>query len=188
MRGPPAARPGRAAIRQNVIRPQPGVGIAHGTEPQRCPAVRVTGETRTHNHRDHNPALCPVELRPHRRWLESNQREQPLQGCALPLGHIVDAQEGTRTPEDPKVARVTAGYVCRSVTCAKTANGWRLDSNQHPEAYEASALPLSYAPVGQATLAARWVRQESNLHARYFKPPLYRLSYRPARFVWGSNP
>src|SRR5947209_13648755 len=37
-----------------------------------CYGDRVTGEVRTHNHRDHNPALCPVELRPQRRRLESN--------------------------------------------------------------------------------------------------------------------
>jgi hypothetical protein len=32
--------------------------------------------------------------------------------------------------------------------------GERLDSNQQPEAYEAPALPLSYAPVGQNRRAA----------------------------------
>ena len=109
----------------------------------------------------------------------------------------------------------------------------RLDSNQHPEAYEASALPLSYTPDCPLTPACRKLatiqrpplyesgalptellrlvrkhkagvepaassvpgtrshpsellvrflqraRQESNLPLRCFKPPLYRLSYRP---------
>lgn len=49
------------------------------------------------------------------------------------------------------------------------------DSNRQPWAHEAPALPLSYTPV--------WVRQDSNLHLRCFKPPLCPLSYRPAESV-----
>jgi hypothetical protein len=60
---------------------------------------QVTGETCTHNDRGHNPALCLLELRPQRRWLDLNQRKRELQSRALPLGHIVKhAAQGSNLP------------------------------------------------------------------------------------------
>ena len=69
----------------------------------------MTGETRTHNDRGHNPALLPVELRPQRRRLESNQHWglapfRALQTRALPLGHVV----GRATAVYPRIARAHA--------------------------------------------------------------------------------
>ena len=76
-----------------------------------------------------------------------------------------------------------------------------------PEAYETSALPLSYAPKN--VRAAGWIRtsdrpltrrllcplsyhgiwagQESNLCKRLFKPPLYLLSYQPGKIMLNSE-
>lgn len=51
-------------------------------------------------------------------------------------------------------------------------SAWK-DLNLRPRAPEARALPNC------ATRWLPWARQESNLHPRCFKPPLYQMSYRP---------
>jgi hypothetical protein len=69
--------------------------------------------------------------------------------------------------------------------------GRRLESNQQPEAYEASALPLSYAPEFRlhTARAASWNRTSD---FRFTRTALCLLSYcgtRPARCSErGSNP
>lgn len=66
--------------------------------------------------------------------------------------------------------------------------GERLDSNQQPEAYEAPALPLSYAPVIHPRAAGRHRTGDLPLTRR----PLCRLSYHGLSHrtcsEWGSNP
>ena len=53
---------------------------------------------------------------------------------------------------EPRVLPVKLSLSRR--TASPPQMGERLDSNQQPEAYEAPALPLSYAPVGQNRRAA----------------------------------
>ena len=77
-------------------------------------AFRVTGETRTHTSRDHNPVLCPIELRPQRGRLELNQCERALQTRASPLGHVLGVGQLSVVSGPLSVVGDTS---CRNRTC-----------------------------------------------------------------------
>ena len=70
--------------------------------------------------------------------------------------------------------------------------GSRLDSNQQPEAYEASALPLSYAPEQSLPHSARAASWNRTSDFRFTRAALCLLSYCGTRFARcserGSNP
>ena len=55
--------------------------------------------------------------------------------------------------------------------------GERLDSNQQPEAYEAPALPLSYAPVVNTTISVNNKSRESGSNRR---PAVYETAALPS--------
>jgi hypothetical protein len=55
--------------------------------------------------------------------------------------------------------------------------GSRLDSNQQPEAYEASALPLSYAPENHSRMPSRAASWNRTSDFRFTRAALCLLSY-----------
>ena len=61
-------------------------------------------------------------------------------------------------------------------------NGRRLDSNQHPTAYEAAALPLSYAPVSS------WHRLPAHLLDFEIRGRTLESNQQPPRYEGGALP